>query len=581
MQAFTRSGDADIEETALLLDLLVGLCVGDRHHAFGDADQEDDVPLQALGRVQGGEGDALDRRGVLGTGPLVELGDEVAQRGARPGGGEVLRQADQRGQRLPPLAHGTGTGGRLRRPPLSGEHRAHLRGQVHHVVEQRVVAAEAGRGPQRAVGLAHLRAVEEALRAAQLVGDPGVGQGLLIGLRLGVRPEEDGDLGGRYARVDELADAAGGALGLGRLVRVLGVDGLRSRGALGDQLQPVVGGPAAGLGEQAVGQVDDLRGGAVVADQLDDGGAGVAGAEVEQMVGGCSRERVDRLAGVADHAQVVAVPEPQLQQALLERADVLVLVDDEVLVLGAHLLGDVLPVLEDGDGQQQHVLEVDHAAPALEVLVGRVDLGDLGRIAGCHATGLVRREGVVGGDGLGHLGPLDLGDGVAQLAPVETDAAGGRRVRDQLDLAVDEPGQGATDRFRPEVLELAERRRVEGAGLHAPGTELAQPAPHLARGPVGEGDGQHAGGLEDAGADPVGDAVGDRPGLAGAGARQHAHRTAQGGRHLALLGVEPFEHRVGRVRYLREEGGMRCCCHTAMLPGRAGRERRLSTGGHR
>lgn len=307
----------------------------------------------------------------------------------------------------------------------------------------------------------------------------------------------------------------------------------------------------------------------------------MAATEVEQVVGGCSRERIDRLTGVADHAQVVAVPEPQFQQSLLEGADVLVLVDDEVLVLGTDLLGDVVPVLEDGHRQQQDVLEVDDGACPLEVLVGGVQLRDLRRVAGSLTAGLGGRRGVVGGDRLGHLGPLDLRGGVAQLAPVEADAAGGGRVGDELDLAVDEPGQGATDRFRPEVLELPQRRRVEGAGLHTGGAELAQPAAHLPGRAVGEGDGENAGGLEDPGAHPVGDAVGDRPGLARTGSRQHAHRAAQGGRHLALLGVEPFEHRVGRVRYLRDEGGVRCCCHTAMLPGLARRVVQLSTGTHR
>lgn len=97
------------------------------------------------------------------------------------------------------------------------------------------------------------------------------------------------------------------------------------------------------------------------------------------MVGSCASEGVDRLAGVADDAQAVAAPEPQIQQALLKGADVLVLVDDEVLVLGTDLFGDVVPVLEDGDGQQQDVLEVDDGAIALEVLVGGVELCDLGR----------------------------------------------------------------------------------------------------------------------------------------------------------------------------------------------------------
>lgn len=252
-----------------------------------------------------------------------------------------------------------------------------------------------------------------------------------------------------------------------------------------------------------------------------------------------------------------------------------------MLVLGTDLLGDVVPVLQDGHGQQQHVLEVDDGPLALDVLVGGVELGDLGGVAGRLAAGLGGGGRVVGGDGLGDLGPFDLGGDVPQLTPVETDAAGGGRLGDELDLAVDEPGHGAADRFRPEVLELAQGGRVERTGLDARGAELAQPAAHLPGGAVGEGDGEDAGGVQDAGAHSVGDAVGDRPGLARARARQDAHRTVQGRGHLALLGVEPLEHRVGGVRCLREQGGVRCCCHTAMLPGRGRRLRRLSTGTHR
>lgn len=114
----------------------------------------------------------------------------------------------------------------------------------------------------------------------------------------------------------------------------------------------------------------------------------MAGAEVEQVVGGCSGERVDRLAGVADDAQVVPLAEPQVQEALLEGADVLVLVNHEVLVLGADLLGDVVPVLEDGDSQQQDVFEVDDGAVPLEVLVDGVELGDLCRVAGVSRPAL-------------------------------------------------------------------------------------------------------------------------------------------------------------------------------------------------
>ena len=68
--------------------------------------------------------------------------------------------------------------------------------------------------------------------------------------------------------------------------------------------------------------------------------------------------------------------------------------------------------------------------------------------------------------------------------------------------------------------------------------EPAQPAAHLAGRAGGEGDGEHLGGLVDAGGHAVGDPVGDRPGLAGAGAGEHPDRPAQRLGDLALLGVE-------------------------------------------
>lgn len=143
-------------------------------------------------------------------------------------------------------------------PALAGEHRSDLGGQVDGVVEEGVVGAEAGGRAQGGACFAHLRAVEEPLGAAQLVGHSGVGEGLFVDLGLGVGAEEDGDLARGDAGGDEIADAAGGALGLGGFVRVFGVDGLGARGTLGDQFQAVVGGPAAGLGEQAVGEVHHL-----------------------------------------------------------------------------------------------------------------------------------------------------------------------------------------------------------------------------------------------------------------------------------------------------------------------------------
>ncbi len=309
----------------------------------------------------------------------------------------------------------------------------------------------------------------------------------------------------------------------------------------------MAGGFAAGLGEQSVGEVDDLRGGAVVADELDDGGPGVAAAEVQQVVGGRAGEGVDGLAGVADDAQAGAAlgAGPLVEEALLERGDVLVLVDGEVPVLGADLVGDVRAVLQDGGGEQQDVLEVDVSAAGLGLLVDAVDLGGLGRVAGGFAAGLGDGGGVVLGGGLGDLGPFDLGGEVAQFGALDAQSAAAGGLGDELDLAFEELRDGAADGAGPEVLELAQGGGVEGAGLDAVGAELAQAAAHLAGGAGGEGDGEDLLGVVDAAAHAVGDAVGDGPGLAGAGAGEDADGAVQGGGDGALFGVEPGEHGVG------------------------------------
>ena len=131
---------------------------------------------------------------------------------------------------------------------------------------------------------------------------------------------------------------------------------------------------------------------------------------------------------------------------------------------------------------------------------------------------------------------------------VGAEALAADREREQRQLGLGQGRQlGAVD-LRPEEPQLPERGGVEGARLHARGAELAQPGAHLAGGAGGEGDREDLGGLVDAGGDAVGDPVGDRPGLAGAGAREHPDRAAQRLGDLALLGVERVEEVGGTHR---------------------------------
>lgn len=253
-----RPGDADIEQPALLLDLFVGLRIGDRHHAVGEPHEEHRVPLQALGGVQRGQGDALDGGGVLGGLAFVQFHREFGQAGARAGAGEVLGEPDERGHGFPLVAHGAGSGGRLGRPAGGAEHGPDLGPELDDVVQEGIVAAGAGGPAQGEDRLLDLGPLEEPLGSAQLVGHSGVGEGLFVDLGLGVDPVEHGDLARGDARRDEVPDPPGDALGLGGLVRVLGVDRVGADLALGDQLQPVFGGAALGLVQQAVGEVHHL-----------------------------------------------------------------------------------------------------------------------------------------------------------------------------------------------------------------------------------------------------------------------------------------------------------------------------------
>ena len=84
---------------------------------------------------------------------------------------------------------------------------------------------------------------------------------------------------------------------------------------------------------------DDLRRAAVVHRQVDDLDAREARGDVEQQVGIGAVEAVDRLRRVADEEEVAAATVEQRHEALLDRVEVLGLVDEEVAEPVPHDLG--------------------------------------------------------------------------------------------------------------------------------------------------------------------------------------------------------------------------------------------------
>ncbi len=93
-------------------------------------------------------------------------------------------------------------------------------------------------------------------------------------------------------------------------------------------------------------------------------------AEVRRVGAG---EPVDRLVGIADHAQVAAVAEPGPQQAELRGAGVLELVDEEVAEAPPLRGGELGVALEHVGAAGDEVVEVDEPALALLALVAAED----------------------------------------------------------------------------------------------------------------------------------------------------------------------------------------------------------------
>ena len=99
----------------------------------------------------------------------------------------------------------------------------------------------------------------------------------------------------------------------------------------------------------------------------------------------------------------------------------------------------------------------------------------------------------------------------------------------------------------------ADQFGVAAQDLHADGMEGADPRHaldrladhlpdalfHFARRLVGEGDGENFRGPRAAEAEDMGDAGGEHPCLAGAGAGKHQHRPVERLHGFALLGIEP------------------------------------------
>ena len=265
--------------------------------------------------------------------------------------------------------------------------------------------------------------------------------------------------------------------------------------------------------------------------------------EPEQPLRRGAGEAVDRLVVVADRAEVVARPEPELEQRLLQQVDVLVLVDGEGRVALAERGERVRVLLVHPHRQLEQVLEVDRARALLAPLVLAEDprhqvLRDRRLVAVQPVAVGLRGQPPV-------LRPLDLGGEVARRPEAVRRRQRVPDLAQQQRLGREDPPRA----FAARPPQLRQRRRVERARLDPVRAEPRQPRAHLARGLVGEGDREDLVGAHRARRDLPGDPPRDRRRLPGAGAGEDADRPAHRLGSTPLLRVQPLEdHRATLAR---------------------------------
>ncbi|MGC0428154.1 hypothetical protein RKD32_004509 [Streptomyces sp. SAI-195] len=312
------------------------------------------------------------------------------------------------------------------------------------------------------------------------------------------------------------------------------------------------------LDDRVGGAEDGLRG-AVVLLQEDRRRVRVVLLELEDVADGGAAEGVDRLVGVAHHAQLGGRhlglrrhvdgvlrghPDQLAHQGVLGVVGVLVLVHQDVPEAAAVVLGDVREGAQQIDRGHDQVVEVEGVGLAQPRLVHGVRLGE----------GLLEAVGGLGGE------VLLVDQLVLQVRDLGAEGLRRELLRVQVEVAADQCHEplgvgGVVDRERrgeAELLRLAaqdaDARAVEGHHPHRVGAwadELLHALLHLARGLVGEGDREDLAGVDVPVGQQVGDAVGEHAGLAGTGTGHDEQRRTGVDDGGPLVLVQPLQERGG------------------------------------
>ena len=353
-----RPGDPDVEQPPLLLERrLVVERLADRQRALLEHRQEDRVPLEALRPVVGRQLDAA--AGAAPVPPARRMPDSRtppavlrASGPASPPRGRRGSGREERGRALAGLVAALVRG--VLEPEVAGPARADGRGQLR---------ARRGRGrlgpPDVVDRPAHVRPTEER-DAADPKGDAGPVSAASIGSSWALVRVSTAISDGAVPPAISVAICLDSQVSSASSVACRSIVGAGPPGRVARRCLRSPGAP-----QQPVREAEDLRRRAVVLRQLDDARSVMAVGERLEERRRRASERVDRLVGVADDAHVGRRARPQLQEPLLERVRVLVLVDAEPALPGPDRRSGLRIAFEEVDRLGQQVVEVDPAGPTL------------------------------------------------------------------------------------------------------------------------------------------------------------------------------------------------------------------------
>ncbi len=230
--------------------------------------------------------------------------------------------------------------------------------------------------------VAHLLALVEPHTADDLVGHTVPDEDVLerAGGIVGAVEHRDVGVGG-VAAVDEPVDLGSDEA---RLVVLVVGDVTGDEFALARiRPQPLLAATRV-LGDDGIGRRQDVLGGAVVLFEQDRAGLRIVALELLDVADRGAAEGVDRLVGVAHHAQfargdggfLLRIAHEGAHQHVLRVVGVLVLVDQHVTEPASVVLGDLRVRLQQRHRLADEIVEVEGVRRAQALLVVRVDPGD-------------------------------------------------------------------------------------------------------------------------------------------------------------------------------------------------------------